>query len=375
MTISAGDAHPFPIYNARYRVVFPLLDADGDPISPSSPDSEVSQDQGTFADATNEATEIATSSGICYLDLISTELDTKCSAVRVQSTGAKTTVLTLYPVRLPVIRTGTAQAGAGSTITLDSGASTLDDYYNGCYINITNNDPANALGQARKIIDYVASTKVATVGSAWGTNPSSASTFEILLTPEGGAAIQLAESAAAASIQDIVDGVLDEANATHVTAGTVGLAISTGGTTSGLITTLSNFVLSLFRVGFRKDAAIATDDADAITALNADNGSGAGAYNNTTDSLEANRDNIGTAGAGLTAADDALVTLVNDLPTNAELATALGTADDAVLTQIALIKTQTDKLTFTVANVIDANVQRINDVAIVGDGAGTPWGP
>lgn len=31
-------------------------------------------------------------------------------------------------------------------------------------------------------------------------------------------------------------------------------------------------------------------------------------------------------------------------------------------------------LTFTVANVLDANVQRINDVAIIGDGSGTPFG-
>lgn len=35
---------------------------------------------------------------------------------------------------------------------------------------------------------------------------------------------------------------------------------------------------------------------------------------------------------------------VDDLPTNAELATALGTADDAVLAQIALVKAKTDNL-------------------------------
>lgn len=35
---------------------------------------------------------------------------------------------------------------------------------------------------------------------------------------------------------------------------------------------------------------------------------------------------------------------VDDLPTNAELATALGTADDAVLTQVALVKAKTDNL-------------------------------
>ena len=40
----------------------------------------------------------------------------------------------------------------------------------------------------------------------------------------------------------------------------------------------------------------------------------------------------------------ALKTLVDDLPTNAELATALGTADDAVLAQVALVKAKTDNL-------------------------------
>jgi len=181
MTVSAQDAHPFPIYNARFRLIVPLLDADGDPISPSSPDTELSQDLGTFADATNEATEIATSSGVVYIDLIATELDTTSTAVRVQSTGAKTTIAVLNPRRLPIIRTGTAQAGAATTITLDSGASAIDDYYVGCYVNCTNDTPANVRGQARMIIDYAGSTKIATVAT-WGTNPSSSTTFEILAT-------------------------------------------------------------------------------------------------------------------------------------------------------------------------------------------------
>lgn len=186
MTVSPNDAHPFPIYNARFRVIFPILDADGDLVTAAStPDSEASQDSGTFADVTNEATELATSSGMYYLDLIATEMDTVSTTVIVKTAtaGAKTTPLTLHPIRLPVLRTGTAQAGAGTTITLDAGAPAIDDYYNGCYVNITNNSPANALGQARLITDYVGSTKVATVAAAWGTNPSSASTFEILQAP------------------------------------------------------------------------------------------------------------------------------------------------------------------------------------------------
>lgn len=74
------------------------------------------------------------------------------------------------------------------------------------------------------------------------------------------------------------------------------------------------------------------------------------------------------------AATDALATLIGDVPTNAELATALAAADDAVLAQVALVKAKTDSLTYTVAGVVDANVQRINDVEITGDGSGTPFG-
>ena len=96
------------------------------------------------------------------------------------------------------------------------------------------------------------------------------------------------------------------------------------------------------------------------------------------------QDMIDTAIAAVkSVVDDILVdtgttldTLVKDIPTNAELATALGTADDAMLAalattdgkvdsiledtgatlpaSIAAVKAKTDQLTFTVANKVDA---------------------
>ena len=259
MAASAQDAHPWPIYNARFRVVFPILDADGDLVTAAAAlDSEVSQDQGTFADATNEATEIATSSGIYYLDLIATELDTKCSAIIIKTTttGAKTTPLVLYPKRLPVLRTGTAQAGAASTITLDSGASADDDFYNGCYVNITNNDPANVLGQARRITDYVGSTKVATIEGTWGTNPSVASTFEILLP---GDTVNLAQWAGTAVIDTNTVGV--PAVDTVRVAGTAQTAGDIIGDTNDVQARLPAAL-----VGGRMDASVVAMAADTITA-------------------------------------------------------------------------------------------------------------
>ncbi len=80
---------------------------------------------------------------------------------------------------------GTAQAGAASTITLAAGASATDDYYNSATIHITG---GTGSGQTRTISDYVGSTKVATVDSAWTTQPDATSVYEISGGADGGAA-------------------------------------------------------------------------------------------------------------------------------------------------------------------------------------------
>jgi len=182
--MAAGDGLPFPVYNCAYRVTFPILDADGDLVTgATTPDSKISQDGGTFADATNEATEIATASGMYYLDLAYTEMDTCCTAIIVKcaTSGAKTTPIVLYPKVLPVISTGTCQAGSASTtIVLAAAANATDDYYNGCIVRCTNETPAGATGQARVILSYVGSTRTATV-AAWTTTPTTG-TYAILGT-------------------------------------------------------------------------------------------------------------------------------------------------------------------------------------------------
>ena len=99
--MASSDAKPYPYKNTAYRATFPIFDADGDPVTGAAGlDSEVSKDGGTFADCTNEATEIATSSGIYYLDLTSSEMnaDTVAVIVKTSTSGAKTTVLVFYPV-------------------------------------------------------------------------------------------------------------------------------------------------------------------------------------------------------------------------------------------------------------------------------------
>lgn len=98
--MASTDATTVPVKNQAYRVTFPIWDADGDLVTgATSLDSEVSKDGGTFADCTNEATEIASSSGMYYLDLTSTEMnaDTVAIIVKTATSGAKTTPIVLYP--------------------------------------------------------------------------------------------------------------------------------------------------------------------------------------------------------------------------------------------------------------------------------------
>jgi len=133
--MAAGDATWNPKKNVAYRVTFPILDADGDLVSGATGlDSEVSKDGGTFADATNEATEIATSSGVYYLDLTATEMnaDTVAIIVKTTSSGAKTTALVIYPLKDGDIVANVTQiagqtASAAGAVTFIAAASIAPD--------------------------------------------------------------------------------------------------------------------------------------------------------------------------------------------------------------------------------------------------------
>lgn len=99
--MASSDAHPIPIKGQAYRVTFPIFKSDGTLITGAAGlDSEVSKDGGTFTDCTNEATEIATASGVYYLDLTASEMgaDTVAVVVKTTSTSAVLPVLTLYPI-------------------------------------------------------------------------------------------------------------------------------------------------------------------------------------------------------------------------------------------------------------------------------------
>jgi len=74
------------------------------------------------------------------------------------------------------IRRGTAQSGAASNIVLDSGASTIDEFYKYMVVAIV---AGNGAGQARTITGYTGSSRQADVEPGWLTNPNSSSVFVV----------------------------------------------------------------------------------------------------------------------------------------------------------------------------------------------------
>lgn len=88
-----------------------------------------------------------------------------------------------------VLHAGTAQAGAATSITLDSGAGSVDGQYLYCTIALLTGTGA---GQSAVISAYDGTTKVATITHAWATNPDATTTFQVL--PQGAVIVgQIAE--------------------------------------------------------------------------------------------------------------------------------------------------------------------------------------
>jgi hypothetical protein len=182
VTALRNNALSYPLVALPWGVVFPILDNTGAPVTGAAGlDSEVSLNADTPIDCTNEATEIG-SSGMYYLLLTNSEMNANVVTIitKTSTTDAKTTPIVLYPRPKVTIRSGTAQGGTGSSITLDSGASALDDFYNGMVVAGT----LDSNLEVRFITDYDGSTKVASVSTSWVTTPDSDDTFIIYL-PEG----------------------------------------------------------------------------------------------------------------------------------------------------------------------------------------------
>jgi hypothetical protein len=156
MVMASSDARIFPLKGVAYRVTFPIYDVNGDLVSgAASLDSEVSKDSGAFTDCTNEAVEIATSSGMYYLDLTSTEMnaDTVAILVKTSTSDAKTTALVFYTD--PSIARGTVDNTSFTPTATQFEASDIvnssDDHYNGRVLVMVS---GSLIKQAVLITDY-----------------------------------------------------------------------------------------------------------------------------------------------------------------------------------------------------------------------------
>jgi len=129
--MAASDARPVPRKNAAFRFYFAIRKPSDSTLITTwaGQDSEVSLDGGSFADCTNEATEIGTT-GCGYIDLTAAEMnaDAVVLKVTVTNSGAVPLVFTLFPeeagdyrvsdaqkVDVETIKTQTLTAAAGIT--------------------------------------------------------------------------------------------------------------------------------------------------------------------------------------------------------------------------------------------------------------------
>lgn len=117
---------------------------------------------------------------------------------------------------LQLIRDGTAQAGAATSITLDSGASSVNSFYNNCIVTIIG---GTGVGQSRFITGYVGSTKVASVGT-WATNPDATSVFEI-------SGFDAIPGATAPTAQQNADAVWNQLTSNIATSNSIGVQLKT----------------------------------------------------------------------------------------------------------------------------------------------------
>lgn len=158
--MAASDSLPIPHKNVAYRVVFQGLKNDGTLItSGTGMDSEVSLDQGTFADCTNEATEIATNSGLYYLDLTNSEMNADCVALKVTWTNANALpqVIVLYPEEAGDIRVHVTALADG----LLSAAKFAADFFQAVWDKATD-DLTTAGSIGKWLLDHISAIQAKT---------------------------------------------------------------------------------------------------------------------------------------------------------------------------------------------------------------------
>lgn len=180
----------------------------------TSPDTERSLDSASYADCTNEFTEIGTS-GTGYIDLTAAEMNADMVQIKATCSNSNSRPFTqvLYPEELGDVRVnvgmfdgidfatdganhklgwidkGTAQAATSTTLQLRAAAAFANNELIGATISITGGSAG--VGQRRIITAYNGSTDTATV-DAWDTTPSGTVTYLVFATAPASSGVALA---------------------------------------------------------------------------------------------------------------------------------------------------------------------------------------
>lgn len=237
--MAASDARPLPRKNTAFRVTFPIYNSSGDLVTGASGlDSEVSIDGGTFADCTNEATEIATSSGVYYLDLSAGEMNGDTIAINVKSTSNKTTTIVIYPEELGDVRVDVGQISGDATA-----ADNAESFFDGTGYPGTNNviPTTTTVTNGVTIADgAITAAKIAT-DALTAAKLAADAVSEIQNGLATAASIVALNNLSAAQVNAEVDAALADVGLTTTVTGRVDAAVSTRATQAQVATELAAY--------------------------------------------------------------------------------------------------------------------------------------
>lgn len=260
-----------------------------------------------------------------------------------------------YPAAL--LNTTIATLASQTSFTLTSGPAE-DDALNGMEIII--HDVASAVQMGRAVIsDYTGSTKTVTLAA--GTTFTAAASDNVAII--GPSPLQ---PTVAARTLDVSTG--GEAGVDWANVGSPTTTVALSGTTVKAVTDGVNMtsISGDATAADNLEAALDGTGGVTITAGVTGNITGnlSGSVGSVTGAVGSVTGNVGGNVAGSVGSVTGAVGSVTG---------AVGSVTGLTASDVAAIKAKTDSLTFTQANHVDANIQRINDVAITGDGSGTPF--
>lgn len=378
--MASTDAKPFPEKNVAYRVTFPILDADGDLVTGATGlDSEISKDGGTFADCTNEATEIATSSGVYYLDLTSTEMnaDTVAIIVKTSSSGAKTTTLVMYPeeagdIRVNVTQINSVSASSVTAINANVGTTQPVNFTGTGASALAKSDMVDVAGAAVSTSSaQIGVNVINAAGTAWNSGAIGASTLATdTITASKIAADAIGASELATDAATEIGTAVWATTTRILTANTNLNDLSAAGVRSAVGLASANLDTQLSTISGYIDTEVAAIKAktDNLPSDPADASDIAASFSTVNSTLSTISGYIDTEVAAIKAKTD---NLPGDPADASDIATAfsavsatLTTIASYIDTEVAAIKAKTDQLAFTTANRVDAQVFGIENAAI-----------